>query len=62
MSDDDLPDRDASLNGDRSGEPLDAVDEAVLRRLGELFDGADGPPEAFHRAHALRGRRPRTGR
>ena len=47
MSDDDVPDRDASLNGDRSGEPLDAVDETVLRRLGELFDAADGPPEGF---------------
>ena len=47
MSDDDLPDRDASPNGDRSAEPLDAVDETVLRRLGELFDGADGPPEGF---------------
>ena len=47
MSDDDLPDRDASPNGDRSAEPLDALDETVLRRLGELFDGADGPPEGF---------------
>ena len=47
MSDDDLADRDAWENGDSYGEPFDAVDETVLRRLGELFDGADGPPEGF---------------
>ena len=39
--------RDARLNGDRSDEPVDAVDESVLRRLGELFAGADGPPAGF---------------
>ena len=47
MSGDDLSGREPSVNGDRSDEPLDAADEGVLRRLGALFDGADGPPEGF---------------
>jgi hypothetical protein len=47
MSDDDRSARDAPVNGDRAGETLDAADEIVLRRLGELFEGADGPPEGF---------------
>jgi hypothetical protein len=47
MSDDDRSARDAPVNGDRAGETLDATDEIVLRRLGELFEGADGPPEGF---------------
>ena len=47
MSDQDRAGRDAQRNGDRSAELLDADDEGVLRRLGELFDGADGPPEGF---------------
>ncbi len=47
MSGDDLPDRAASVNGDRSDEPLDAVDDGVLRRLGGLLGALDGPPEGF---------------
>jgi len=47
MSDQDRAGRDAQRNGDRSAELLDADDEGVLRRLGELLDGADGPPEGF---------------
>ena len=43
----DLSDRGPSVNGDPSDEPLDAADEGVLRRLGALLDGADGPPEGF---------------
>lgn len=39
--------RDPRRNGDRADQPVDAVDEEVLRRVGELFTGADGPPEGF---------------